>query len=191
MTNPNLSGPVVVLTAIDDELKKERAPEGVEVIYTGVGKVNAAHVAALTVLALQPKLVINYGTAGKIAHIHSGLVEVAHVIQRDMAAMPLAPRGRTPFAPEMDRLSSGFGNVTCGTGDSFVTTIDPWLVENNVDVVDMELFAIAHVCARHGVPWRAFKFITDAADDNAADHWNENVAGGEDLFWDTLKSLKA
>ena len=60
MTNPNLSGPLVVLTAIDDELKKERAPDGVEVIYTGVGKVNAAHVAALTVLALQPKLVINY-----------------------------------------------------------------------------------------------------------------------------------
>jgi adenosylhomocysteine nucleosidase len=51
------------------------------------------------------------------------------------------------------------------------------------------LFAIAHVCQRHGVAWRAFKFITDAADDNAADHWNENVANGENLFWDVLKDI--
>lgn len=100
--------------------------------------------------------------------------------------MPLAPRGRTPFSPEIDRLSSGYDGVTCGTGDSFVTSVDPWLVENNIDIVDMELFAIAHVCQRHSLPWRAFKFITDDADDNAADHWNENVANGEDLFWNAM-----
>jgi len=185
-----MSSKVVVLTAIEDELKKDRAPEGVEVIYTGVGKVNAASATTLAIMTLRPQLVINYGTAGKIAHIHNGLVEVSGVVQRDMAAMPLAPRGRTPFSPEMDRLSSGFGNVVCGTGDSFVTAADPWLVENNIDIVDMELFAIAHVCQRFGVPWRAFKFITDAADENAADHWNENVANGEDLFWDAMKSIR-
>jgi len=189
MSAPATSSKVVVLTAIDNELKKERAPDGVEVIYTGVGKVNAASAATLALLVLRPKLIINYGTAGKIAHIHNGLVEVADVVQRDMAAMPLAPRGRTPFSPELDRLSSGFGNVVCGTGDSFVTSVDPWLVENKIDIVDMELFAIAQVCQRFGVPWRGFKFITDAADENAADHWNENVANGEDLFWDELKKI--
>lgn len=189
MNDPDMSGHIVVLTAIDTELNKARAPEGVEVIYTDVGKVNAASIATLAVMALQPKLIINYGTAGKIAHIHNGLVEVAHTVQRDMEAMPLAPRGRTPFSPEMDRLSSGHGTVVCGTGDSFVTSVDPWLVENNIDIVDMELFAIAHVCQRHNVPWRAFKFITDAADENAADHWNENVAGGEDLFWKVMKDI--
>jgi adenosylhomocysteine nucleosidase len=184
-----MSGKILILTAIDNELNKARAPDGAEVIYTGVGKVNAASATTLALLALRPQLVINYGTAGKIAHIHNGLVEVSDVIQRDMAAMPLAPRGRTPFSPDMDRLSSRHGSVVCGTGDSFVTSIDPWLVENNIDIVDMELFAIAHVCQRHGVPWRAFKFITDAADENAADHWNENVANGEDLFWDVMKTL--
>ena len=86
-----------------------------------------------------------------------------------MMAMPLAPRGRTPFSSGLDRLSSGHGNVICGTGDSFVTAGDPWLVENDIDIVDMELFAIAHVCQRHSVPWRAFKFITDDANDFAAD----------------------
>ena len=36
---------ILVLAAIDDELDKARAPEGVEVTYSGVGKVNAASAA--------------------------------------------------------------------------------------------------------------------------------------------------
>ena len=186
-----MSGKILVLAAIDDELDKARAPEGVEVIYSGVGKVNAASAATLALLVLRPALVLNYGTAGKISEKIHGLVEVAHVMQRDMLAMPLAPRGRTPYSSELDRLSSGFGNVTCGTGDSFVTSSDPWLNENNIDIVDMELFAIAHVCQRHSIPWRAFKFITDDANDLAAEHWTANVASGQELFWDAVKKLNA
>jgi adenosylhomocysteine nucleosidase len=163
-----MTNKILVLTAIDDELDKARAPGGVEVIYSGVGKVNAASAATLALLALRPSLVINYGTAGKISEKLRGLVEVAHVVQRDMMAMPLAPRGRTPFSPDLDRLASGYGDVTCGTGDSFVTSSDPWLNENNIDIVDMELFAIAHVCQCRSVRWRAFKFITDDANDFAA-----------------------
>jgi adenosylhomocysteine nucleosidase len=178
-----MTGKILVLTAIDDELDNARAPAGVEVIYSGVGKVNAASGATLSLLVLRPTLVINYGTAGRINAALSGLVEVAHVVQRDMIAMPLVPRGRTPYSSNLDRLSSGFDGVTCGTGDSFVTSDDPWLTENNVDVVDMELFAIAHVCQRHSIPWRAFKFITDD------DHWTANVGSGQDLFWDAMKKL--
>jgi adenosylhomocysteine nucleosidase len=185
-----MTGRILVLTAIDDELDKARAPQGVEVIYTGVGKVNAASAATLALLGLRPSLVINFGTAGKISEKLGGLVEVAHVVQRDMMAMPLVPRGRTPFSPELDRLSSGHGDVTCGTGDSFVTASDSWLNENSIDIVDMELFAIAHVCQRHTIPWRAFKFITDDANDFAAEHWTANVADGQDLFWDAVKTLK-
>jgi len=183
-----MTGRILVLTAIDDELDKARAPAGVEVIYSGVGKVNAASAATLALLVLRPARVINYGTAGRINEALSGLVEVAHVVQRDMMAMPLVPRGRTPYSSNLDRLSSGFGDVTCGTGDSFVTSPDPWLTENNIDVVDMELFAIAHVCQRHSIPWRSFKFITDDATDFAGDH-TADIAEGQDLFWDALKKL--
>ena len=61
-----MTGKILVLTAIDDELDTERAPEGVEVIYSGVGKVNAASAATLSLGVLRPSLVINYGIAGKI-----------------------------------------------------------------------------------------------------------------------------
>ena len=185
-----MTGRILVLTAIDEELDKARAPAGVELIYSGVGKVNASSAATLALLVLRPALVINYGTAGRVNTTLSDLVEVAHVVQRDMMAMPLVPRGRTPYSSNLDKLSSGFGDVTCGTGDSFVTSPDPWLTENHVDVVDMELFAIAHVCQRHSIPWRAFKFIADDANNLVADHWIADVGNGQDVFWDKVKSLK-
>ncbi len=186
-----MSGKILVLTALDDELKKSRAPDNVEVIYTGVGKVNAASAATLALLVMRPSLVINYGTAGSLNPSVHGLVEVSRVVQRDMMAMPLAPRGRTPYSPEFDHFASGQDGVTCGTGDSFVTASDPWMTEQKIDIVDMELFAIAHVCVRHSIPWRAFKFVSDSADSDAADHWQENVAKGEELFWELMKTLSA
>jgi adenosylhomocysteine nucleosidase len=186
-----MSGKILVLTAIDDELTKARAPDGVEVIYTGVGKVNAASAATLALLVLRPSLVINYGSAGGIDETLRGLVEVSDVVQRDMMAEPLAPRGRTPFSSDHHRLASRQQGVTCGTGDCFVTTADPWLTEHHVDIVDMELFAIAYVCQRHSIPWRAFKFITGAASAFAAEYCTADVAEGQDLFWDVVKQLKA
>lgn len=178
---------ILVLTALQSELNAARAPDGVEVVYGGVGKINTAITMTAAILKARPKLVVNYGTCGKIAAGLHGLLEISHVIQRDMMAMPLAPRGVTPLCDDETILASGYGTAICGTGDSFVTASDPWLIENKVDVVDMELFAIAHTCKRYDVPWRAFKFITDDADDNAHDHWTENVANGEDLFWEVLK----
>ena len=135
---------------------------------------------------------INYGTAGKISEKLRALVEVAHVVQRDMMAMPLAPRGRTPFSPDLDRLASGYGDVTCGTGDSFVTSSDPWLNENNTKTTSTSSTwncSRSPICQRHSVRWRAFKFITDDANDFAAEHWTANVADGQELFWDAVKKL--
>src|SRR3979409_1498241 len=75
---PRMTGKILVLTAIDDELDKARAPERVEVIYSGVGKVNAASAATLSLGGLRPSLIINYGTAGKIREKLRGPVAVAH-----------------------------------------------------------------------------------------------------------------
>lgn len=181
---------ILVLTALASELNAAAAPAGVGVIYTGVGKINAASTATAAILQHRPQLVINFGTAGKINPDLDGLLDIASVIQRDMLAIPLAARGITPLSDEPSCYASGHGNARCGTGDSFVTASDPWLVEQEVDIVDMELFAIAHTCHRYGVPWRAFKFITDAADDDAADHWNDNVHRGATLFWQALEQIR-
>jgi adenosylhomocysteine nucleosidase len=184
---------LLVLTALPSELKADRAPPGVTVRYCGVGKVNTAIATTLALAEIKPQLVVNYGTCGRVNPGVRGLLEISRVIQRDMMAMPLAPRGVTPLSNEAGDAenghASGFGTAICGTGDSFVTATDPWLLENKVDVVDMELFALASACARFGVPWRAFKFITDDANDDAHDHWTANVANGEELFWAALRDV--
>lgn len=178
---------ILVVCALPKELDDSRAPDGVKVLHCGVGKINAASATTAALIGERPRLVTNYGTAGKLNASLRGLVEVKRVIQRDMIAEPLAPRGVTPLSHEPHEYASGHGTVVCGTGDSFVMASDPWLVENGVDIVEMELFAIAHACHRFGVPWRSFKFITDDANDAAADDWTANHNSGQDLFWDALK----
>jgi adenosylhomocysteine nucleosidase len=180
---------ILLLTALESELSTGAAPAGVEVVFTGVGKINAASAATAAILRSRPDLVVNFGTVGKINPARHGLLEIAKTIQRDMLAMPLAERGVTPLSDEPAAYFSGFGDAVCGTGDSFVTAPDAWLAASQVDVVDLELFAIAHACHRYAIPWRAFKYITDDA--NAASHldWTANVHLGEILFWERLSGL--
>lgn len=185
---------ILILTALESELNAADAPAGVDVMYCGVGKVNAAMHATQAIVSARPALVINFGTAGKVNPACDGLLEVGTVIQRDMMAMPLSPRGVTPLANQEEQppsLHSGVPGIICGTGDSFVTAADDWLREQQVDLVDMELFAIARVCRHFGVPWRAFKYITDDANEHSADDWTNNVHRGADLFWQRLPHVLA
>ena len=77
------------------------------------------------------------------------------MIEHDMSAEPFALSGSNPFDSTSAILSSDMGTVRCATGDSFVTQVDPWLTENSVDLVDMELFARAKVCQFYGATWRS------------------------------------
>lgn len=177
-----MSRRVLIVIALADELHGVIDDLPFPVLCCGVGKVNAAATLATTLSREPVDLVLNYGSAGGLSARAQGLIEVAEVIQRDMNAEPLAPRGRTPFEPCSGRLVSGSSGLVCATGDSFVTTGDDWLQQHGVDVVDMELFALAKVCERFTVPWRSFKFISDRADGNAAEDWQQNVRAGAKEF---------
>ena len=120
----------------------------------------------------------------------NGLLEVGKVIQRDMQTEPLAPRGRTPFG-DMPHEYFSTGQYTCGTGDSFVTAYDPWLHAQGVDIVDMELFAIATVAYQFNVPWSSYKYVTDDANENSGKDWQDKVHHGQELFMDLLNSILA
>lgn len=173
---------ILIASALPHELDHAPLPHDVPVIYTGIGKLNSALALMDAILRYQPSLVINFGTAGRITDGVSGLVEVADVIQRDMDAVPLAPRGTTPFDETPSTITSGYPGVRCATGDSFMRAADPWLHEQGAHVVDMELFALALVCHRRQISWRSFKYITDDTDDNAGDDWFEKIHHGRDLF---------
>lgn len=179
----------IIVTALPQEFAHRPIPHDIPVVFTGLGKLNAGLSLLEAISHHQPSVVINFGTAGRLDNSIEGLVEIADVIQRDMIAEPLAPRGHTPFDETPPILLSGHDGVRCATGDSFVTAVDPWLVDQSVQIVDMELFALALVCHRKGIAWRSFKFITDDTDDNAGEHWQEKVHHGRDLFLAKLDDL--
>jgi adenosylhomocysteine nucleosidase len=180
---------VLIVIAVADELHGVINAMPHPVLQCGVGKINAAATLAAHFSRQRVDLVLNYGSVGGISERAHGLIEIAEVVQRDMNAEPLAPRGRTPFEPCSGRLTSGQPGLVCATGDSFVTAHDTWLHHQAVDVVDMELFALAKVCERFAIPWRSFKFVSDRADGNAADDWQKNVRNGAQQFAEQLLNL--
>ena len=179
---------LLIITALESELKRESLPSGVEIVYSGVGKINAAITSIKAIHQYSPKRILNFGTAGKIKPELQGLLEIGKVIQRDMDAEPLAPRGSTPFCNRPQEYLST-GKFLCGSGDSFVTSYDSWLHSQGVDVVDMELFAIAAIAHEHHIPWQSFKYITDEANENSGEDWQAKVHHGQDLFLDQIKDI--
>lgn len=154
---------------------------GIAVLYTGIGKVNAA--IALTrrlteyVERNEPlPLVVNFGSAGSGTFLTGQMVSCSEFIQRDMDVRPLGFEvGVTPYdeIPRVLRFAvhvPGLPRGVCGSGDSFATD----LTGAACDVVDMEGYALAKVCWAYGAQLACAKFISDGADHGAADAWLEN-----------------
>jgi adenosylhomocysteine nucleosidase len=178
---------MIVITALESEIKAHSLPDHIPIVYSGIGKINAAIATFQAIQRYQPQLIINFGTVGKINPTLSGLVTINKVIQRDISAEPLAPRGIVPLSSKPNEFIVNTAGYVCGTGDSFVTQHDPWLTEQGVDVVDMELFAIAAISFEHNVKWISYKYISDAANEDSAHEWSSKVHHGEDLFLEQLK----
>ena len=169
---------------------------GIDVLYTGVGKVNAAialtrRLAHLRREGLSTPLVVNFGTAGSARIPARTLVACRKFVDRDMdvGALGFAP-GVTPYDElppvlEFPVAFPGLPEAVCGSGDSFATTGHG----PAFDVVDMEAYALAKACRMEGVPFACAKYVSDNVDENSATHWKENVAGAAGSFLALYRSL--
>ena len=146
--------------------------------YTGVGKINATYNTLRLIHAHKPKIVINYGTVGVINTELNGIVECTKFYQRDMDVRGLDfELGETPFDKTKEIIISENG-YSCGTGDTFVNK----KIDMNVDLVDMEAYAIAKVCKLEKIEFKCFKYISDNADKNSNIDWNKNLVLGAQNF---------
>ena len=180
----NIKKKTLIVCAL--EIETQGQLEGYDVLYTGVGKVNATY--KLTQKfgkhgSFVPyDLIINYGTAGSRKIKKKTLVDCTKFIQRDVDVTGLGfMRGETPFEdkpPITIESTSEFNPIgrkaTCGSGDNFVEDRSQYYGE----VVDMEAYALAKVCHYYNVPFISFKYITDGADERGAEDWEENVGKG-------------
>ncbi len=165
---------------------KEETP-GLDFFYfTGVGKINATYNLKRFIDKYKPDEVINFGTAGSLRKNLKGIIECTKFYQRDMDVSSLMDFkiGQTPFDIINEIINSKDG-YSCGSGDNFVTK----KIEINVDVVDMEAYALAKVCKLEDISFRCFKYISDNADEDAGDDWIKNCEKGAKLFKHKLQEL--
>tara|TARA_B100001063_G_scaffold101877_1_gene95087 strand:- start:887 stop:1420 length:534 start_codon:yes stop_codon:yes gene_type:complete len=154
--------------------------------FTGAGKINATYNLTKLIQKYRPDEIINFGTAGAITKNLEGVIECTQFFQRDMdvSALLNLKIGETPF-DNINEIILSKNGYSCGTGDSFVTGA----ISINVDVVDMEAYALAKVCKLEKVNFRCFKFISDNADESAKVDWIENYKKGAKLFKHKLKEI--
>ena len=165
------------------------------VLYTGVGKINATYKLlehfgtfdSKSAIRRKYDLIINYGTAGSRELPIGELVDCTRFIQRDMDVTGMGfLRGQTPFENNvpivLDNDHVEFNPIgkkmRCGSGDNFVQENK----EIYSDVFDMEAYALAKVCYHYDVPFISFKYITDGADEHSPGDWKDNCTDGVRLF---------
>lgn len=191
-----MATPLLVVMALEIESQGLFAAQNVPVLYTGLGKVNAAYRLARALAEQRAQhgrlpRVINFGTAGSPSLPAGSIVGCHRFVQRDMDVSGLGfPIGTTPFedvpaALEFPRLFADLPAGVCGTGDRFETGKP--VVE--CDVIDMEGYALAKVCHLEGAEFGAVKFVTDGADGDAGVDWQANLPRAARAFFDHYTRL--
>lgn len=172
----------LVVMALELESQGLFEAERVQVLYSGLGKVNATFSLTRRLHDYRKQgralpLVVNFGTAGSRRFSTGSMVRCHAFVQRDMDVTGLGfELGQTPFddLPKMLEFPHVFEDLPegiCGSGDRFVTS-EP---EIGCDVIDMEAYAFAKVCRREGARFGCAKFISDGADHSAADDWQSSL----------------
>ena len=160
-------------------LKEESANlfDEYNVLYTGVGKINACMELLKKIHSKKPKIVINIGTSGSRKFPSGVIVNPTRFVQRDVDATSLGfQKYEIPFSEIPIQLNNGMRvdsieEAICGTGDNFSTkeTYD----KNAYDIVDMEAFALAQICRDQNINFLCLKYISDGADGNAHIDWHQ------------------
>ncbi len=186
----------LVMMALPAESNGVFEAAGVNVLYCGVGKVNAARalsreLARCAHQRIPLPTVLNFGSAGSRRHDTHRFLACRRFVQRDMDASGLGfelgvtPYEDVPACIEFDPLFPGLPEAVCGSGDSFATA------ESGVpcDVVDMEAYALAKVCWLEGARFGCVKYVSDGADHAAAAAWQENVHRAAEEFLRLYREL--
>ena len=149
--------------------------EGVPHLVTGVGKVNAAVSLAAALREGSIERVIVLGTAGVVGEGADRLsldtvYQVTGLVQHDFSlpSPTVVPAGEVLLAE----------TATMATGDQFVKddAQRSHIAGLGAQLVDMEGYAYASLCARLGVSLQIFKIPSDFADSSTTDEeWDEIV----------------
>jgi adenosylhomocysteine nucleosidase len=169
----------VFIIALPEETDCISKINGIDILYSGVGKINAATAAGYA-HKLGYDEIINIGSCGSLKHSPGTIINVGKVYE-DIDIRPLCEYGYTSREGSNNYIVSDT-NYTCFTTDYFVdlTHKNKYSEEyikmiHSCDIFDMECFAIASVCNKFNIKFSSYKWVSDNG--NGSD-WKENCKLG-------------
>ncbi len=158
-------------------------------LICGIGKVNAAYNLMKAIQEEKPSLIVNLGSAGSNHYTKGEVICCTKFVQRDMDVRGLGyeqyetPLSGLPPLLEYGLQMDGLPEAICGTGDNFEMAHSKTIY----NVVDMEAYALAMVAMKENIPFVSLKYISDGADDNAAEDWTVQVHKAAVAFGEVLR----
>lgn len=152
----------LIVAALEEESQGlfEKLPNS-NVIYTGVGKVNAA-IELMSSYIPNRKAIINLGTAGCFFPSDIGKVfQVYRFLQKDLD-LRFAKEDREILLKNQTL----FEIKTCATSDSFVSDFDQH------SLCDMEGYSLARVAAYFQAPFISLKYASDSGN---IENWKKSL----------------
>ena len=167
--------------------------EDYHTLITGIGKVNAAYELSKAIQYKRPLLIVNLGSAGSNYFQKGDVVCCTQFVQRDMDVRGLGyakyetPLSGLPPVLKYGLTIDGLPESVCGTGDTFEMAHAATVY----NVIDMEAYALAMIAMKENIPFLCLKYISDGADDNAAEDWTARVHKAAVAYGDILKLNKS
>lgn len=149
-------------------------------VCCGIGKVNAATLAAFTAAEFSVDLIVNAGLSGGLLNSPVGQTVIGDkFIEYDFDLTPLGyepaekPGQKYIYTADGSYVSDlklyfACESVTCVTGDRFVNdshTADNLVARFGAGCCDMETAAIASVCNDFDIPFACIRRISDSGDE--------------------------
>ncbi len=185
---------ILLVIACKEESSDLLEALGVDILYTGVGKINASYFLSRKLyqmynLGKVPKYIINVGSCGSKHFKRHQLVVCNEFKQLDMDCTAFGYKlGQTPQEPDSlvmkhKLLFPDIPRAICGTQDKFETK-EP---HSDIDVIDMEAYALAKICNIEHIDFNSIKYVTDNCSSSGEDDWNKTVPRCAQVFYEYLK----
>ncbi|MGN0796249.1 MAG: 5'-methylthioadenosine/S-adenosylhomocysteine nucleosidase [Christensenellales bacterium] len=181
----------------------------VYLLNCGIGEIYAAAATQLVIDRYEVELIVNVGYVGSLTpSLKAGDVTfVERVVhhQFDLSGIDDVKRGqygkhsdcyfyldRQKVLALQHKLPKKLPFVTLASGDAFISDKkekEKLVKDFAADICDMELAGIAIVAKKNGVPVMSLKLVSDNADENAAQSYNEFIKNGMQNIEGTLGIL--
>jgi adenosylhomocysteine nucleosidase len=182
----------LIVTALAAEAQS--VPSSERVLVTGPGKVQAAAKLAVYLADWSEYTqVVVLGTAGLLTREYpiETVYQVGAAVQHDVGstshlAFLNSVAGSEVTAPGLVQWDDD-APFTVATGDVFVQSASRAReLAIEAELVDMETYSYAYVCAYFGVPLKVFKYATDYADSKAQVDWTKRLRLASEALWEAV-----